>query len=470
MPASRRSLILAFDIGTSSLRTALFDLKGRRLENTTAQRTYALQTAPDGMAELDPAALLKAARAAVSKTLKGRTGIAGIGISCFWHSLVGTDSHGNPLTPVYTWADSRCRPDAARLREELDERRVHAETGCMLRTSFWPAKLRWLRRTQPRLFRSVALWMSPAEWLQLQFCGEANCGLGMATGTGLFNPTRQAWSQRLLDACGITEKNLLPLSNQPAEFEGAPWFPGIGDGAASNLGSDATHAGRGAINVGTSAALRVVRENQNPSKAPFGLFCYRIDPRRTLIGGAVSNAGNLRAWCVRELQFSQTPAELERELSQRRLPEHGLCVLPFWTAERAPTWNEEARGTIAGFTQATTAMDILQATTEAVYQRMAQIAALVAKGEGSAIHWVVSGGILHSESSIQRLSNVMDCPLWVCGELEASLRGAAVFAIENLGKKPAPLKAGRRFEPEPDAARAYRGQRRELRRLEERLG
>ena len=174
MPASS-SLILALDIGTSSTRTALFDSTGQRLIPTTAQETYPLITSADGAAELDPQAVLLALRKCLEQTfatyrndakLRGRT-VAGIGVSCFWHSLIGTDSRGTPLTPIITWADARCRTDAAELREEFSEKTIHGRTGCMLRASFWPAKLAWLRRSQPQLFKKVRRWMSPAEWLQL---------------------------------------------------------------------------------------------------------------------------------------------------------------------------------------------------------------------------------------------------------------------------------------------------------------
>ena len=77
----------------------------------------------------------------------------------------------------------------------------------------------------------------------------------------------------MLKACEISPEQLRPVSDEPTpvagrlaaqfpEFAGVPWFPGIGDGAASNLGSGATQPGLAAINVGTSAALRLPRRNQ----------------------------------------------------------------------------------------------------------------------------------------------------------------------------------------------------------------
>ena len=109
------------------------------------------------------------------------------------------------------------------------------------------------------------------------------------------------------------------LADEWPALRDAQWFPAIFDGAASNLGSGATVPDCAAINVGTSAAVRIMyRTSRNaPAKAPFGLFCYRVDTKRHLIGGAVSNAGNLRAWCLRELRLPDEPEIIEQVLAKR---------------------------------------------------------------------------------------------------------------------------------------------------------
>jgi gluconokinase len=472
-------LILALDIGTSSTRTALFDAHAQRLDGSTAQQSYPLLLSIEGAAELEPGVLLGAVRACLAETLahlRGRQ-IAGVGVSCFWHSLVGTDAAGHARTQIIAWADARCRADAAELREIFDEADVHARTGCMLRASFWPAKLAWLRRTQPRLFRRVEQWMSPAEWLQLNLAGEANCAIGMATGTGLFNPARLAWDEKLLEHCGLRAGQLRPLSDAPSAIGGAlakefpalagvPWFPGIGDGAASNLGSGATRPGLAAINVGTSAALRVMRSG-GKARAPLGLFCYRVDAERYLVGGAISNAGNLRAWCQRELQLPGDAA-LEKELAARPGPVPGLTVLPFWTAERAPTWDEDAVGVIHGIAQHTTSIDLLQAITEASYQRIARIADLVFEAEETTPKFIVSGGIQRSPSALQRLADVLGQPVYPNEEMEASIRGAAIYVLEKLGQPAPPLRLGRPVKPRARYVRLYANAREQQRILEER--
>jgi gluconokinase len=479
------SLILALDIGTSSTRTALFDTHANRLPGVTAQQTYPLVTSVDGAAELEPGVLLSAVRRCLEQTmhhhraaaLRGRP-IVGIGVSCFWHSLVGCDARGTALTNIITWADSRCREDAAKLREELPEKQVHARTGCMLRASFWPAKLRWLRRAQKRKFTAVKQWISPAEWIQRTLAGEANCAIGMATGTGLFNPEKLAWDEELLKACDISPEKLGALSDEPTpvgsplasqfpELKGVPWFPGIGDGATSNLGSGATRHGLAAINVGTSAAFRVMRSD-GEARAPFGLFCYRVDAQRFLIGGAVSNAGNLRAWCLRELKL-EGDAELEAELAKRPGPAHGLTVLPFWTAERAPTWNEDATGTIHGLTQHTTALDLLQAITEASYQRIARIAELIPHSGKGPLKIIVSGGIQRSPAALQRLADVLGHTIHPNDEMEASIRGAAILALEKLGFPAPAASLGSSVKPRAKYAKLYAAERERERALESQL-
>ncbi len=480
-------LILALDLGTSSCRSALFDVRGRRHLATTSQQTYQLQTDKDGKAELDAQTVLTAVRACIGTTLAAQEGddklrgqaISAVGTSCFGHSLVGTDERGKALTPIITWADSRNRAAAAALRARNDERRNHATSGCMLRASFWPAKLRWLTAAKPALVKRVRRWMSPAEWIYLHLCGELRSAHGMATSTGLYHPGTRAYDATLLKLAGVAAKTLPPISDEPLHLlpsyadtwptlRDAHWFPGIFDGAASNLGSGATRPGYAAINVGTSAAVRIMYRTgkASPAKAPFGLFCYRVDEERHLIGGAISNAGNLRAWCLRELQLPSDADIIEEVLAKRRTPDHGLLVLPFWTAERAPTWREDVSGTVVGITQATTALDMLQAVTEASYHRLATIIGCIPKVD-RATRFIVGGGIQRSPSSLQRLADVLGRPLTALDEPEASLRGAAVFALEKLGhgERLAPV-TGRTVKPDTQRAKRYAAERVRLAALE----
>ena len=379
-------LTLGIDIGTSSARAALFR-HGERLVDSTSQVRYHLLTDALGRAELDPLGIERAVGRCLDRTLqhaassaRARDRILGVGISCFWHSLLGCDAQGGPLTQVLTWADSRASADAARLRRRESETVVHRLSGCMLRASFWPAKLAWLARTRPRLMKAAWRWMSPAEWLLLRWCGEARSAHGMATGTGLYDPRRCAWSPLLLQRFQVDARQLNPIDDAPLRLSrrlgarwpllaGTPWHPAIGDGAANNLGAGAVQPGLAAMNVGTSAAVRIVQSNA-ATRVPLGMFLYRIDQRRLLIGGAVSNAGSLVDWCQRTLRL---PSRERLEAQLARDPPTALQVLPFWLAERSPSWRDDLSGVILGLRQSTTAEELYQAITAGGYLRLRMV-------------------------------------------------------------------------------------------------
>src|SRR2546423_14459029 len=92
-------LVLAFDVGTSSTRTALFDNHGRRLPDTSAAVRYSVAYGNDGRAELSPSILLRAVTRARNRTLRAyrsvaaarRVPVLGSGASAFWYGLLGVD-------------------------------------------------------------------------------------------------------------------------------------------------------------------------------------------------------------------------------------------------------------------------------------------------------------------------------------------------------------------------------------------
>jgi gluconokinase len=349
------------------------------------------------------------------------------------------------------------------LRSELDERKIHARTGCMLRASFWPAKLRWLRRTRPRLFHRVARWVSPVEWIYEELFGAAGCNPSMASGTGLYDLRDNRWDSRLFTACGINATQLGALSeiavaDRPLfpELRDINFFTAIGDGAAGNLGCGADAAGRIAINVGTSAAVRTVCRGNRTSSTPFGLFRYVVDHDRTILGGAVSNAGNLRKWCLRELRLEDTSAAEKKTLARSAAANDESTVLPFWVNERAPTWPENLRGAIIGLSQTSSAAEILRATTCAVYYRLGEILGLIERATGPAEAVIVSGGILRSTPSLRLLADALGRDLLISPEAEASLRGAAIYVLEQTGCRPVPLRAAKTVKHIPALAAKHR--------------
>src|SRR5689334_12427881 len=97
---------------------------------------------------------------------------------------------------------------------------------------------------------------------------------------------------------------------------------------------------------GAGAVLADDRNHgRDAGEIPRGLWCYRLDRQRLLMGGALSNGGDVYAWLKRSLVF---PRDLEARLESAEPGKHGLTVLPFLAGERSPYWRADLRGAITG--------------------------------------------------------------------------------------------------------------------------
>ena len=178
--------VLVLDIGSSSVRSSLWDEQGGS-QGEAAQLEHRAHAAPDGTAELDPEALLELVAQALDAAMEMEQEVEAVAISTLWHALLGLDGDGHPLTPIYSWADRRAAAAAARLRGELDEDAVHQRTGCRLHSSYWPAKLAWLRETDAEAFERARTWISPGEYVQRRLLGDAAASISMASGLSLIH-------------------------------------------------------------------------------------------------------------------------------------------------------------------------------------------------------------------------------------------------------------------------------------------
>jgi gluconokinase len=436
--------VLSLDVGSSSVRAQRFGEDGEPTDELR-QEKYAGEDA-DEMVAL------------VRKVIAGRDeGADAIGTSCFGHSLLALDDAGRPLTPVLGWRDARSAASAEWLRRRVgDAEAVHARTGAPLHPSFWPAKLVWLAEAEPEVFRSAARFVSFSDYLYAQLLGiEPHASLSIASATGLLDLAAMRWDPELLELAGVREEQLPVLSEEPQDR----WYPALMDAACSNLGAGCVGKQRGALMVGTSAALRLLYETERPQPRP-GLFLYRLDEHRVLEGGALSDGGNLHAW------LEATLAEPRGSILDRGPEDHGLTFLPFLGGERSTGWDPTKRGTVHGLTFDTTPLDIRQAALEGVAFRFAAIADLLPELEEVV---ATGGGLLGDRAWTQLMADALARPVTASLVEEASLRGAAVATLERLGCETGDAPLGEVFHPRESRADEYRSARERQQRLYEEL-
>ncbi len=472
--AAIEPLILAIDCGTSSVRTAVYDAQARLIEPFVVRRPYRPETTHDGGVFVDSDQLVDLVASAIDEILLAmHRPITAVACDTFWHSLLGVDGHGEALTPIFTWADTRSADAARELRSVLDERAVHARTGAVLYSSYLPAKLLWLSRDQPEMFRRVAYWMSFGEYLYLRLFGERRVSISMASGTGLFDQNRCVWDPELLDVLPVREEQLSPIADFDSVMCGLskpyrsrwpvlgtiPWYLALGDGGCSNIGSGGTSPRWLVAMIGTSGALRVVRA-ETRVEVPPGLWTYRVDRRRFVQGGALSDGGNVYAWLDQTLRLG-APDAVEQAVAAIPPDSHGLTVLPFLAGERSPEWNSAARAAFVGIGLDTDAVEIVRASLEAVAYRFGIIDDILRGAIADTKGIIATGaGLLKSPTWMHIMSDVLGQTLIASTVEEASSRGAALLVLEALGQIPditaVPVPLGAHYEPNPDHTAIYR--------------
>ncbi|MGQ9897823.1 MAG: gluconokinase [Acidobacteriota bacterium] len=479
-------MILAIDLGSSSFRAAVFTPDGQLQPETLARRATVATTAPDGTMTYDAAILWTCFTTVISRSLHlaDRQGYAiqGVGISTMMHSLMGVrqltthtgrTSVGTPTTPVFAWGDTRSEAERENFVEYFNRHRLYARTGCPLHSSYWLLKLAWLRR---HLALREWQWMSFADYAWWRLFGQTCTSISLASATGLYARCQVNWDEAIIEELGLKLSNLAPLASSDWSLPGtdlrspfkqrwpqlhmARFFPPLGDGACSNLGNLCFSDERAAINIGTTAALRItVPRTREPEEPPPGLWVYHLDHRSALIGGALSNAGNLLAWGRRTLRLPPKPV-VEANLCKTFTQDTGLTILPFLAGERSLGWSPQSTGLITGLRLPTSPVAIWQALLEVIALRMAWIAhELKAAGFlADTTEIIASGGVLSSPVFATMLCQALGRPIYVT-QNEASARGAALWVSLRLGlitPDRCPLPAGIRFQPDPMIQNSYR--------------
>ncbi len=444
--------ILALDIGTSSVRAALYDFDGNVLPETMVKNERQLNATDDGGAEIDVseafAQIEKAIDDVLKKSEKLKGEISTVATSLFWHSLVGIDKRGKPTTKVFGWADTRSAKYVSVLREKFDETTVHNRTGARFHSSYWTAKLLWLQKEQNRIFNQTAKWLSFSDYLALNLFGESQTSVSMVSGTGIFDIRRNDWDEELLKFLKIKRENLPEIAAEDSntfqlnkkyagrwkQLKNAKWFPAIGDGAANNIGAGCVRKSKAALMIGTSGAVRVAFTGEPPKHIPSGLWCYRIDRKRVIIGGALSDGGGLYRWLKDNFRLIEDDDHTEAEIKKRDADAHGLTFLPFLAGERSTGYHESAFGAVLGLKSSTDPIDTVQAALEAVAYRFAEIFDQL-NNVAQIKEITASGGALR-ESPVwtQIIADVLGKNMSLPDVREASSRGAVLLALETIGK------------------------------------
>ncbi|GMA15156.1 gluconate kinase [Deinococcus metallilatus] len=465
-------VMLSLDLGSSGLKGSAFDTLGRSLAGLEAHSPVELRYAPGGVAEVDLPALIRGIEDILDRLHQrlGQRPVLGVALTSFVSSLVVLDAADRPIGPVLSYADTRSAGEVAAVARMVDPEQV----GCPAFSAYWPAQIRWWRAAHPDLH--AARYGSVPDYLLLRWTGAWLTSYSLASWTGMLNRFSLTWDAGALAAAEVTADQLPELADYDTsltlrpEFQarwpklaGVPFYLGIADGATATVGSGAILPGRFALTVGSTSAVRMAVTGPPPAIPP-GLWSYRITRAMHLLGGALTEGGNLYGWLTSTLQLGGKG--LEEELLGIVPDSHGLTFIPSLGGTRSPDYDPHARGTVHGLSYATTPAQIARAGMEGVACRLADLAWRLPLPEDAV--FIASGkALLASRPWQQMLADALGRPLLLEDRpTGASARGAALLALEAQGHPlPTEPTAQRLVEPVPDHHELYRAATRRMQAL-----
>ncbi len=469
-----RPLILSVDVGTTNIKAGVVDADGRVLQ--VVQRELPLMRDESGRAEHDPH-LLWETFCTVARQVAGDYShrIGALVLSAYQLSLLAVDEQGTPLTAIITLLDTRPQQTYAHLVSQVDTRHLYQRTGCPPLFHYPLSKIFWLKTTRPDLFASARRFVGAKDYLIYRLTGQWVTEASLGTATQLMNLHTLRWDEVALGIVGLDAERLPKpveadkvLASLPPDVcaqlgvaEGCQLVPGVYDGGAVAIGIGAMLEATGAVNLGTTAMLRVPLPQPVLDGDPAMRLqtCY-LACGKWFPGGAINNAGITLRW-LRDNVLHIGYERMNRE-AQSVSDTAGLFFLPFLSGERNPQIGNAASGVFFGLRGYHTRGHMVRAAMEGVCFALRIVYDALQENGVTPQEIRIGGGGARSPLWMQTMANVLGIPLQVSHVEEPALVGSAILAYTALGvysdvvqATKAMVRAGRQYLPQDDAVEGY---------------
>ncbi|MCU9615184.1 gluconokinase [Caldibacillus lycopersici] len=443
-----RRLIIGLDIGTTSVKAVLFTLQGKQIADAEQMLTTYYPQA--GWVEQDPKEVERAAVAMIRDVIE-KAGIAqgellGVGISCAMHSLICLDADYEPLSHMLIWSDGRSSEIAESVKDTIGAS-IFLKTGTPIHPMSPFLKLLWMKENQFTPYENAAYFMTAKEYILHKWFGKRVVDYAMASSTGLLNLSTLDWDEEALSIVGVQKEQLsdivppteilVDIDDEIAKDIGIsrklPFVIGSADGQLANLGSGAILPGEVNVSVGTSGAIRQFA-NGFPINENRGTFTYAFTKDTSIIGGPTNNGGIALQWVKDFLSFSGTHDQLLHEADHVAPGASGLIFHPYINGERAPLWNQQAKGNLFGLAIGHKREHVVRAVLEGIAFNIYQISKSLTRLVGPPKKITVNGGLTRSQLWVQIMADVFGQDIYLSETHHNAAWGAAWTALVAIGE------------------------------------
>jgi xylulokinase len=368
--------VIGVDIGTSSSKGVLVDLDGRLLASAVVE--HAVQRPGPGMFEMagsvwwDEFVALARQLLAENDVQAQAVGVSGMG-PC----VLLTDADDVPLRPAILYGvDTRSGAQIKRLNDRYGADEILRRCGSALSSQAAGAKVAWIADEEPSVFARARRLYMPSSYLANRLTGAYVLDHHSASqATPLYDTADQAWYDPWAreiagdielpplqwpgEAAGMVSTEAAAATGLP---EGIPVITGTIDAWSEALSVGAQGVGDLMLMYGTTMFL--VHTVPEPLTSPALWGTVGALPGTRNLAGGMATSGAITGW-LRELFGSPDYAELLALAAESGVGANGLLMLPYFSGERTPIMDPDARGVIAGLTLSHTRGDLYRAALEA---------------------------------------------------------------------------------------------------------
>jgi xylulokinase len=464
--------ILAFDLGTTGNKAALFDSKLKLIHDVTEK--YPIYYPKTGWAEQDANDYWNSVINATKKLIQEKSikpeDIIALVFDCQMNCTVPVDETGNPLMKSINWLDTRAAPITRKFRKGLIK-----ISGFGLKNLLMFIKITggapgsngkdpishiiWIKENEPKIYEKTYKFLSVKDFVIFKCTKNAVTSRDLGNTSWLMdsNPENFNWSDKILKKFKI-DRNKLPdikssielagkLTNEAAKVlglnSGTPVIVGSGDLTSAAIGSGGILDNQLIICLGTADWVAAHTSKRKKDLIHYTGSICSAQNKYLCISKQETGAACLD-WLINQM-FQSDVKKYENNLD-KLYKETDLIVenasagaksmifTPWLFGERSPLNDPDVRGGFYNLSLNHEKEDILRAVYEGVAYNIKWGLNIVEKLVGKGENINIVGGGAKSRIWSQILADVLDRNIHQMSEPNlAAAKGSAIIALVGLG-------------------------------------
>ena len=448
-----KKLILSIDQGTTSSRSILFDLSGKKIFSSQYEFK---QIFPNlGWVEHNPEEIwkvtLKTIKEAINKSKKLKTKIISIGITNQRETTILWDKYtGKPVYNAIVWQDRRTHKTCENLKKKKLEHLFRKKTGLFIDPYFSATKVKWILEnidSAKKLLKKKRLIFGTIDtFLIWKLTNKVNhfTDATNASRTLMYNINSNKWDNEILKKLNIP-KSILPQIKNSADNFGItskkivgieiPINAVLGDQQAAAVGQVCFEPGAVKSTYGTGAFAIINTGNKKilSKHKLLTTICYRLKNKNTYaLEGSIFIAGAGVQWLRDKIKLINNAYETEN-IAKSKKENNEIYIVPAFTGLGAPYWRSDLKGIITGLTRDTDWKNLVRAVIESVAYQSYDLFNAMRKDGSKAKIIKVDGGMVANNWFAQFLSDILNIKVLRPVVQETTSLGVAFFAGYQAG-------------------------------------